>query len=183
MQLMGMLPFPLLERISLSASLHHNVSDATLPLLCHPHVRRLVLVGNFSDRGLSDALCPRLAAVGDGDVSWEVRTRLCSQESAAVMPFTDQKFSHRCVCLLSLLSTLTQDESCLSFTGCLDLEALVLSSPQLTPDVFRELACRVPSVKALKLSGCFDRRFLSQHVRHHLFLTFSWEGGGLRPSE
>jgi hypothetical protein len=72
MQLMGMLPFPLLERISLSASLHHNVSDATLPLLCHPHVRRLVLVGDFSDRGLSDALCPRLAAVGDGDVSWEV---------------------------------------------------------------------------------------------------------------
>jgi hypothetical protein len=76
MQLMGMLPFPLLERISLSASLHHNVSDATLPLLCHPHVRRLVLVGDFSDRGLSDALCPRLAAVGDGEVSWEVRAFL-----------------------------------------------------------------------------------------------------------
>lgn len=76
---------------------------------------------------------------------------------------------------MSPVSALTQDESCLSFTGCLDLEALVLSSPHITPDVFRELACRVPSVKALKLSGCFDRRFLSQHVRP--FPILSWKGG------
>lgn len=137
---MSLLPTSCLESISLAASRHGNVTDDTLPLLCHPHVRRLVLVGSFTDEGLAEALYPAQAVCRRPSFSWEDDDVGGADGEAE------------------------PDEAFMNFRGCLELERLVLSSPCLTPSFLTDLAVRVPTIKSLALFGCFDTCFLSQQA-------------------
>ncbi|CAM9190872.1 unnamed protein product [Heterosigma akashiwo] len=53
-----------IEMISWMASFYSNVLDSNMALLCHPGVKNLTLMGNFSDKGLG-YLAPKLSSGKD----------------------------------------------------------------------------------------------------------------------
>ena len=52
-EVMSLLPVSVLERLAWLASRERTITDHNLSFLCHPNIKRLVLIGDYTDEGLT----------------------------------------------------------------------------------------------------------------------------------
>ncbi len=176
--LFDLLPNDCLERISLAASEEGAVDDAALPLLCQPSVRRLVLVGRFTEQGLARWV-PLVDGWTDSNDSAAMnqielltlhaprttknntRAMYPRLQTAATETTTAQRQPQQQPQRQALQPGVSWEDEAFEpqLEGCIALDALLLSSPALHPDtLLPALGRHLPTLRHLALPQCFNAR-------------------------